>query len=85
MGFGVFASLLTTLIENYGWRNAYLYIGLALLVYVPIAAHVIRSRPEDIGLLPDGDAPSVSTVEASGEKAAAPVVEGWRLGKATTY
>lgn len=43
------------LIENIGWRMAWvaLGIGLFLLAAIP-SALVVRRRPEDMGLLPDG-------------------------------
>ena len=45
------------------WRTTYLILGgLLLLVGVPIALLLLRSRPQDMGLLPDGD-----TVLAEGE------------------
>ena len=81
VGFGLCSLLLHGLVEAYGWRGAYLRSGIALLAYVPVAAIVLRSRPEDIGLRPDGDAPIVdSTPQAAGGAAA--IVEGWRLGEA---
>ena len=72
--------LLHGLVEAYGWRDAYLRSGIALLAYAPVAALVLRSRPEDIGLRPDGDAPLAdSTPQTAGADA---TVEGWRLGEA---
>ena len=38
------------------WRTTYLILGaLLILVGVPIALLLLRSRPQDMGLLPDGD------------------------------
>ena len=81
VGFGLCSLLLHGLVEAYGWRGAYLRSGIALLAYAPVAALVLRSRPEDIGLRPDGDAAPVadSTPRPAGAAAA---VEGWRLGEA---
>ena len=46
---------------TYGWRTAFSYLGvLSLALTVPILL-VIRRRPEDIGLLPDGLPPSQTT------------------------
>lgn len=56
VGFGACSSLLHAIIEAYGWRGAYLRSGIALMAFVPVAALLIRSRPEEIGLRPDGDA-----------------------------
>ena len=39
---------------HFGWRTAFRYLGvLSLILVVPIAL-MMRHRPEDIGLLPDG-------------------------------
>lgn len=44
-----------TLIEQAGWRNASWTLGvIVLVVLVPINL-LLRKRPEDIGLLPDGE------------------------------
>ena len=42
----------------FGWRTIILGSGALLLILTVVAARVIRSRPEDIGQLPDGDPPS---------------------------
>ena len=43
---------------RYGWRNAYRYLGvLGFCLVVPMAL-IMRRRPEDIGLLPDGERPA---------------------------
>ena len=43
------------LIANWGWRTAWTTWGFALLViFVPLSYFLIRNKPEDIGLLPDG-------------------------------
>ena len=42
---------------RYGWRAAYRYLGiLSLVLMVPVLL-LMRRRPEDIGLLPDGAQP----------------------------
>ena len=54
------------LVENLGWRSAFRVMGLTVFVLgLPIAA-LMRHRPEQYGMLPDGDAPSISSVVASG-------------------
>jgi MFS family permease len=43
-------------IAEFGWRTAYAIFGCAvLLVSVPAAATWLKDRPQDLGLLPDGD------------------------------
>ena len=43
------------LIESYGWRSAWIWMGVSsFLLLVPLAL-LVRRQPEDIGLLPDGE------------------------------
>ena len=44
--------------ERVGWRTTVVIIGVAILVVNLPLASLIRNRPEDHGLLPDGDRPS---------------------------
>ncbi|MBI4498365.1 MAG: MFS transporter [Chloroflexi bacterium] len=49
-------TLAQTLINGLGWRSAYLVLGLGLgAVLLPLAVLLPRSRPESMGLRPDGD------------------------------
>ena len=43
-----------------GWRDTLMYSGLFIMLLTLPASYVIRSRPEDLGLLPDGDRPDMS-------------------------
>lgn len=53
-----FPLLNTVLINHFGWQTAWMILGLGVwLVLILPAAFVLRDRPEDLGLLPDGDAP----------------------------
>lgn len=53
------------LLESVGWRNAYsLYAVAIVLVMVPLTLFVMKQRPSDLGLYPDGDeAPPVVDTE----------------------
>jgi MFS family permease len=52
------------MIEQGGWRTACTAIGIVLLVVLVPINLLLRKRPEDIGLRPDGDAaPSASSVK----------------------
>jgi MFS family permease len=43
------------LIDGIGWRNAYLVFGVVIwAVVVPVAIFLVRNRPEDVGMYPDG-------------------------------
>lgn len=45
------------LIEGIGWREAYAALGLMVWILIlPAAFFLVRDRPEDVGLLPDGEA-----------------------------
>lgn len=59
IGFGglAMAPLAALLIAQVGWRVAYASLGLtAMTVIATVAATVMRTRPADLGLLPDGEA-----------------------------
>ena len=46
------------LIENFGWRQGFLiYSAFTFLVVVPLIFRLVISRPEDVGLRPDGAKP----------------------------
>jgi MFS family permease len=46
------------LIENFGWRQGFLvYSAFTFLVVVPLIFRLVISRPEDVGLRPDGAMP----------------------------
>jgi MFS family permease len=60
-GFGVGAAMVPALgqwmIGQFGWREAYLLFGgLILLISLPLSAFVLREKPAEMGLLPDGEA-----------------------------
>jgi MFS family permease len=70
MGTGLAAFILPPIItgisENLGWREAWLFLGCVAVVLAVLPSLLLRTQPEDIGLLPDGDteplpAPSTST------------------------
>ena len=53
---------LNFIIENVSWQRAMLVSGIAYLVFLMPLTIFFRNRPEDMGLLPDGDArPQVQT------------------------
>jgi MFS family permease len=83
IGFGGFtmASLAGILLVQIGWRLAFASLGaLVLLLVVTVVLVVVRSRPADLGLLPDGDpvGPRGRPLEESG---AAPAVAGLELAE----
>ncbi len=64
---GVLIPLIATpLILNFGWRTAMIAVSLIIwLVLLPAIIFLVKNRPSDIGLLPDGDLESpVSEVQS---------------------
>ena len=55
LSYAVISNLVALAVHQFGWRKTYVLCGGTLLVvYTPIAWLLVRSQPEDIGLLPDG-------------------------------
>jgi MFS family permease len=74
----IFLPLATTLIARLGWRQALLALAVLLAtVTIPAHAFILRRRPEDLGLLPDGDLRSAAEDFSSG-----PAIEGVPLREA---
>lgn len=74
----VFAPLVALLIDAFGWRATfYMEGGIIIAVMAPLALFVIRQRPKDMGLLPDGDATAVDSLGGEGIAGG-----GWSLAEA---
>jgi MFS family permease len=77
----VIAPLVGWLIGAFGWQTAWLVLGAGLgVIIVPLAAFFVVRSPEDMGLLPDGDAPMAEG--ASGSQPLATMERSWTLGEA---
>jgi len=51
----VMPAISALIIGEFGWRNGFITYGvITLLVVVPVVLRFVISRPEDVGLLPDG-------------------------------
>jgi sugar phosphate permease len=60
----VIPQIATPLIANYGWRTAMISVSLLVwFILLPAVIFLVRSRPSDMGLFPDGDASPVVDVE----------------------
>lgn len=71
LGAMVMAPTAGVLAETLGWRTGYRIYGLALLVLaVPLLLVVVRHRPQDMGLLPDGRSPEPEGALLAGDAAA---------------
>jgi MFS family permease len=85
LGGVVMTPLATQLIVAYGWRAAALTLAvLVWVVGVPLSALIIRRRPEDLGLLPDGVIhETLAARTASSQNAAVPdASHPWNLSSA---
>ncbi len=64
----VFPPTAAYLIGNFGWRNAFFcFSGVFLVTLIPLILLFIRTKPADLGLLPDGDSPSDSSANEVAE------------------
>ena len=72
------------MIEQTGWRTACTAMGILVLVVLAPINLLLRKRPEDIGLLPDGDAAPTATSAKPVSNIVDPVWAGtdWTLRRA---
>jgi sugar phosphate permease len=71
------------LIASYDWRWAMFVMGVSSLVLaIPATLIFMKRRPEDIGLLPDGDSLTPSPEEKSGRRRQQPIDASWSLREA---
>lgn len=60
----LFLPLMDALLQRYGWRLSVVLLGMLIfIVLFPITALVIRRRPADLGLLPDGESSTAENVQ----------------------
>ena len=77
LGLGGYPWAVDRLIPVVGWRWTYAILGLATLgILVPMAWWLLRDRPEDVGLLPDG----VASPRGAGRREL--TEENWPLSEA---
>jgi len=54
----------TYLVQTYGWRRSYLILGIGVAVItIPLIILIMRTRPSEMNMLPDGDEPSKEAPE----------------------
>ncbi len=59
LGAAILVPLLGFITESFGWRTTYVFMGLVVFaIDIPLALLVLKTKPEEMGLLPDGDVPS---------------------------
>lgn len=85
----LWAALNAIVIENFGWRTAYLVLGIIVAVIIlPLVLLFQRARPQEKGLLPDGTSQPVESVLAAKKPAADNVLDkhwatqDWNLPRA---
>ena len=67
---GLLIVLLTWAVDTYGWRAAAFICALIVWALIVPIVMVLRDRPEDYGLLPDGDVAPPARSDDSGDAAA---------------
>lgn len=85
LGMGAFPNLVNALIGRYGWQTTYSILGLVLIFgMVPLGLLLVRDRPEDYGLHPDGmaEAKKSSETDESGLKGGASRDQSWTIKQA---
>lgn len=76
VGFMAAFPLVGYIVQTWGWRTAWLAIGLALMVVLaPLAALIVRRNPEAIGLMPDGE--TAGPVEVMASRTREPELAGY--------
>lgn len=63
---GIFIPVLGLLIVNFGWRTTAIVAGITIWFLVLPLARIMRTRPEDHGMLPDGDRPDARPAPSVG-------------------
>jgi MFS family permease len=65
-GGAVFSPVIGFLLDEVGWRMTWGVLGVALLaIMMPVLLLFMRRQPEDLGLLPDGEAQAAAVGEAA--------------------
>ncbi|MPZ98635.1 MAG: MFS transporter [Dehalococcoidia bacterium] len=84
IGIFLFAPLTQFLIDDYGWRTAWMALGATgAMVVGAVALLIVRRAPEDMGLLPDGDAAPAPVMDWAGvPRAVASAEYSWTRAEA---
>ncbi len=82
LGASMLAMIAQFIMQDHGWRTVFLVFALAMLFLQALpAALILRRRPEDLGLVPDGG-PSVDVTPASSLKRTDEEESDWTLSEA---
>jgi cyanate permease len=78
----IMPSVAQHLIARFGWHTAYAVLGGAvLLIAIPVVAVLLREKPQDMGLLPDGAPKSV----VAGSEAVVPGLSAFNAWTTGTF
>jgi sugar phosphate permease len=77
LGGVVMTPVVQALVTNYGWRDAWVILGVVTWVVIIPTAFVMRRTPEDHGLRPDGDPPEGARPVTTGPRRAAVAEVNW--------
>jgi MFS family permease len=81
LGAMIMPSLAQQLIARRGWREAYSMLGAAVLLIVfPVAATLLKEKPQDLGLLPDGAPPKKSVSLSASLVSGLSARDAWHSG-----
>ncbi len=59
LGGGIFSVLLANITTAYGWRAAYVFMGIMLLVVAVVVFLLAKNDPQDIGMKPYGEGTAI--------------------------
>jgi MFS family permease len=77
----IMPSVAQQLIAKFSWHTAYVVLGTAVLLFaLPVVASLLRERPQDKGLLPDGASPRSVTAEREVVVPGLSARNAWRTG-----
>ena len=69
--------------ERFGWRNTAFFIGVMVMALAVPCSLLVHNRPEDVGLMPDGDLPAASQEDTGATRARGRIEEqGYTLQEA---
>jgi MFS family permease len=80
---GVMVLVLSSVIDAFGWRTALVIMGLTQWVLIIPMALIVRDRPQDMGLLPDGEPARPAQREVAAGQRQAPAVDPEGPGDST--
>jgi MFS family permease len=75
----IFSPLMAWLAINNGWRDSYVIMGIIAIAGMVISGLFLRSKPEDMGQLPEGSSPVITASAAQKKEGPLP---GLRLSQA---